>query len=491
MAETDAERYQNVCQYARQTAAMASIEALLGWDERTQMPAAGAEHRATQTALIAGMVHQRWVDPEFGESLLTLADGPLAADPQSDAAVNIRRLKRQYDRKVKLPQSLVEELARTAVLGQQSWQEARQKNDFAAFQPWLQRTFELKHQQADALGYQRCRYDALLDEFEPEELTANVAPVLAGLREQLVPLVAEIQQSGRRPNVAFLHGRFPVAAQDSFGRRAAAAIGFDFARGRLDVTAHPFCTQLGPHDHRITTRYDERFFNAAFFGILHEAGHGLYEQGLPPAEYGLPLGEAVSLGIHESQSRMWENFAGRSRAFWMHFYPLAQETYPETLAGVPLDEFYLAINEVRPSLIRVEADEATYNLHILVRFQLEQALLADDLKTADLPAAWNDLYRQQLGVVPPNDQAGVLQDVHWSAGLIGDFRPTRAWGTCTQPSSLPKRNRNCRTLTCNSHAASFTPCSTGCARRSTGTGSGTPQRNLSSMRPADRSLPAR
>jgi carboxypeptidase Taq len=427
MPETDSQRYHNVCQHARQTAALASIDALLGWDERTQMPAAGAEHRATQTSLIAGMAHRRWVDPEFGESLLALAASPLAADPQSDAAVNIRRLKRQYDRKIKLPQSLVEELARTAVLGQQSWQEARQKNDFAAFRPWLQRTFELKRQQADALGYEHCRYDALLDEFEPDGLTANVAPVLAGLRAQLVPLVAEIQQTDRRPNVAFLHERFPIGVQDSFGRRAAAAIGFDFERGRLDVTAHPFCTQLGPHDHRITTRFDERFFNAAFFGILHEAGHGLYEQGLPPAHYGLPLGEAVSLGIHESQSRMWENFVGRSHAFWKHFYPSAQECYPHALAGVPLDEFYLAINEVRPSLIRVEADEATYNLHIVVRFELEQALLADEVKVADLPAAWNDLYEKQLGIVPPNDHEGVLQDVHWSAGLIGYF-PTYALG---------------------------------------------------------------
>jgi carboxypeptidase Taq len=291
----------------------------------------------------------------------------------------------------------------------------------------LQRTFGLKRQQADALGYEQCRYDALLDEYEPEELTANVAPVLAGLRAQLVPLAAEIQQSGRRPNVALLHGRFPIDVQESFGRRAAAAIGFDFARGRLDVTAHPFCTQLGPNDHRITTRYDERFLNAAFFGILHEAGHGVYEQGLPPGQYGLPLGEAVSLGIHESQSRWWENFVGRSRAFWTHFYPLAQASYPEALAGVPLDEFYFAVNEVRPSLIRVEADEATYNLHILVRFELEQALLEGDLNTADLPAAWNDMYRQQLGVLPANDQVGVLQDVHWSAGLIGYF-PTYALG---------------------------------------------------------------
>ena len=338
--------------------------------------------------------------PAGDESAATEADG--------ETAVTIRRLKRLVDKKTKLPRSLVEELARTAVLGQSAWEQARRENDFAHFQPWLAKTFELKRQQAEALGYKQSPYDALLDDYEPEELTANVGRVLADLREQLVPLVAAIRDSGRRPDTSLLSRDYPIDVQESFGKEAAAAIGFDFARGRLDVTAHPFCTTLGPHDCRITTRYDEHFFNAAFFGILHEAGHGIYEQGLPPDRFGLPLGEAVSLGIHESQSRMWENLVGRSRAFWQHFYSAAQQRFPAALGSADLDAFYFAVNDVRPSLIRVEADEATYNLHILIRFELEQALLSGDLPAADAPAAWNEKYRQYLGIVPDRDADGVL-----------------------------------------------------------------------------------
>jgi carboxypeptidase Taq len=424
----DAKRlYHDVCQYARRTAVMASVDAVLGWDERTQMPSAGAEHRAEQSTVLAGLIHQRWIDPKFGEQIDELSQTPMAADPQSDAGVLVRRLKRQRDKKVKLPQSLVEELARTAVLGQQAWEEARQNNDFPSFRPLLEKTIDLKRQQAEALGYDECAYDALLDEYEPEERTANVGRVLDGLREELVPLVAAIQQSPRRPHAALLHRSFPVMVQERFGREAATAIGFDFSRGRLDVTTHPFCTTLGPHDCRITTRYDGQFFSSAFFGILHESGHAIYEQGLPVEHYGLPLGEAISLGIHESQSRLWENMVGRSRAFWTCFYPLARERFPIALEDVTPDEFYFAVNDVGPSLIRVEADEATYNLHILVRFELERALLQGDLQVAELPGAWNEKYRQYLGITPPDDRTGVLQDVHWSAGLVGYF-PTYSLG---------------------------------------------------------------
>ncbi|MBN1395713.1 MAG: carboxypeptidase M32 [Pirellulales bacterium] len=418
--------FDEVCQHARRTATLASINELLGWDERTMLPPGGAEHRADQSTLLAGMIHQRWIDEKFGERLEELS-ARLSEENGADAAVVVRRLKRQRDKKVKLPQSLVEELARTAILGQQAWQAAREKNDFPAFRPLLERTIELKRQQAEALGYPQCPYDALLDEFEPEELTANVGPVLEKLREELVPLVTAIGQSGRKPDCSILHRGYPVEVQDRFAREAAAAIGFDFKRGRLDVTAHPFCCTLGPGDCRITTRFYDDFFNAAFFGVLHEAGHGLYEQGLPVEQYGLPTGEAVSLGIHESQSRLWENLVGRSRAFWTHYYPLAQKHFPAALGDVAADDFFFAVCEVRPSLIRVEADEATYNLHILVRFELEQALLDGDLQAANLPGAWNEKYQQYLGLAPPNDSEGVLQDVHWSAGMIGYF-PTYSLG---------------------------------------------------------------
>jgi carboxypeptidase Taq len=212
-----------------------------------------------------------------------------------------------------------------------------------------------------------------------------------------------------------------VAQQEIFGTQAAEKIGFDFQRGRLDITHHPFCGGAGPNDIRMTTRYDEHFFNGGFFGILHEAGHGLYEQGLDVEQYGLPAGEAISLGIHESQSRLWENLIGRSRAFWEYFFPLAQKAYPTALSDVSCDEFHFAVNHSEPSFIRVEADEATYNLHILIRFELEQALIADDLKVADLPGAWNEKYTKYLGITPPDAALGVLQDIHWSAGLIGYF----------------------------------------------------------------------
>jgi carboxypeptidase Taq len=336
-------------------------------------------------------------------------------------------LKRDYDKKTKLPQALVEELARLSVLGQQVWSEARGENDFAKFQPILLRTVDLKKQEAAAVGYEASPYDPLLDDYEPNEKTSNVARVLAGLREELVQLVESIKSSGRKPEVALLARRYPAAAQESFGRRVAEAIGFDFNAGRLDVTDHPFCCELGPHDTRITTRYYERMFGSGLFSILHEAGHGIYEQGLPAEHFGLPIGRSVSLGIHESQSRLWENQVGRSRAFWEYFFPAAQETFPNALGDVVLDDFYFAINDVRPSLIRVEADEVTYNLHILVRFELEVALLTDELAVADLPDAWNEKYRAYLGIDPPNDADGVLQDVHWGAGLFGYF-PTYTLG---------------------------------------------------------------
>ncbi|MGO9112674.1 MAG: carboxypeptidase M32 [Thermoguttaceae bacterium] len=419
--------FDEVCQYVRQSSLLASVSAVLEWDERTMMPAAEAEHRADQTTLLSGMIHQRWTDEWLVAKVSELAAGPLANEADSETAVTIRRLKRLVDKKTKLPRSLVEELARTAVLGQSAWEQARRENSFAYFRPWLAKTFDLKRQQAEALGYKQSPYDALLDDYEPEELTANVGRVLADLREQLVPLAAAIRASGREPDTSLLTRNYPIDVQESFGKAAAAAIGFNFSRGRLDVTAHPFCTTLGPHDCRITTRYDEHFFNAAFFGILHEAGHGIYEQGLPPDRFGMPLGEAISLGIHESQSRMWENLVGRSRAFWQHFYSAAQKRFPAALGSANLDAFYFAVNDVRPSLIRVEADEATYNLHILIRFELEQALLNGDLPVADTPAAWNEKYRQYLGIVPARDAEGVLQDVHWSAGLVGYF-PTYTLG---------------------------------------------------------------
>lgn len=426
MADSAEQVYERVCAHVRRTALLSSIEELLGWDERTMLPKGGGGYRAEQITLLSGMVHERWTDPRLGDWLGELAAGPLAADRFSDTGANLRWLKREHERRAKLPKALVEELARTAVLGQQAWDQARKNDDFAAFRPLLEKLIGLKRQEAEALGYSESPYDALLDEYEPDQRTSQLVEVLGRLRDELVPLVDAIRESGRRPDASILARTYPVDMQESFGREAAARIGFDFERGRLDVTNHPFCCSPGPDDCRITTRYDEHAFAGAFFGILHEAGHGIYEQGLRADQAGLPLGQAVSLGLHESQSRMWENLVGRSRAFWEHFFPLAKRRF-SALTDVALDDFCFAINDVRPSLIRVEADEATYNLHILIRFELERALLEDDLQAGDLPGAWNEKYRGYLGIEPPNDADGVLQDIHWSAGLVGYF-PTYTLG---------------------------------------------------------------
>ncbi len=427
MTDSHSSVLEQVQQHARETALLESAQQLLEWDERTYMPPEAGDYRAEQVAYLAGLIHQRHTDRRLGEWLAQLAESPLAADPHSDAGCTIRQLRREYDKKTKLPESLVKELTRLAVRGQQVWVAARKNDDFAAFAPVLEQMIALKQQEAEALGYTDCIYDALLDAYEPDEKTANVRRVLAALRDDLAPLVQAIAESDRSPHLEILERIYPVSAQETFGKEAAARIGFSFAAGRLDVTHHPFCTNLGPQDTRITTRYDERFFPSAFFGILHEAGHGIYDQGLPADHYGLPTGKYVSLGIHESQSRMWENMVGRSRAFWEFFYPSARKAFPDALEGASLDQFYFAINDVRPSLIRVEADEATYNLHIIIRFELEQDLIEGNLRVADLPGAWNEKYRQYLGIAPPHDADGVLQDVHWSAGLIGYF-PTYSLG---------------------------------------------------------------
>jgi carboxypeptidase Taq len=427
MADIHQPTYDRLCAHAREVALLSSTQSLLGWDERTKLPPAAGEYRAEQMSFLAGLIHKKQTAPEVGEWLAELVDSRLAADPHSETGADIANLRRDYERKTKLPQSLVEELAKLSVLGQQLWVEARKANDFASFRPLLERMVELKRQEAAAIGYVDVPYDALLDEYEPGAKTAEVARVLAGLREQLVPLVAQIATSRRRPNLDTLKRQFPIALQEKFGRLTAEAIGFDFRQGRLDVTDHPFCAGMGPRDVRLTTRYEENFLPGALFSTLHEAGHGIYEQGLPTDRYGLPTGEAVSLGIHESQSRMWENFVGRSRAFWEHFFPQAQASFPDALASVTLDDFYFAINDVRPSLIRTESDEATYNLHIMVRFELEQDLLEGNLRVADLPAAWNAKYREYLGIESPTDSDGVLQDVHWSGGAIGYF-PTYSLG---------------------------------------------------------------
>jgi carboxypeptidase Taq len=419
--------YDELVRLTRDASLLASCSAVLGWDEQTYMPRGGVEHRSRQMALLAGIHHEMATDPKVGALLGELEGSSLAEDPDSPAAVNIREIARSYRRRTRMPRSLVEELARTTSIAQQEWMEARTRSNFARFRPWLERIIALKIQEAECLGYDKDPYDALLDEYEPEARSADLAVLFESLRRELVPLVAEIAGSARRPNLAVLRGDFPIDRQRVFGESAALALGFDFECGRLDTTAHPFCTGIGPGDCRITTRFRADQFEDAFFGILHEVGHGLYDQGLDAEHHGTPMGEAVSLGVHESQSRLWENAVGRSRSFWKHFYPQARRVFHQALHAVEFDQFYFAINRVEPSTNRVSADEVTYNLHILIRFELEKALLGGDLAAADVPGAWNEKYREALGVVPRDDADGCLQDIHWSAGLVGYF-PTYTLG---------------------------------------------------------------
>lgn len=420
------QQFEALCHEITEAAKLDSIQQLLEWDERTIMPPKAGAYRADQVSLLAGLIHERRTSPKVGELLQSLADSPLAADPHNDAGATIRVLLRDYRRDSKLPQALVVELSKAKVIAQQTWVQARTNNNFPLFRPHLDNMLRLMRETADAIGYEESRYDALLDYYEPEAKTAEVAAALTALKDDLAPLVAEIAESGRHPKMEILELDFPIAAQEEFGKRVAKEIGFDFDAGRLDVTHHPFCCGVGPHDCRITTRYDKNFFPSAFYSTLHEAGHGLYDQGLRADQYGLPPGNYVSLGIHESQSRMWENMVGRSYPFWRHYYPELRKLFP-SLGDTPMGDFHFAVNNVQPSLIRVEADEATYNLHIIIRFELEQALLSGDLPVADLPGAWNEKYQSLLGIASDDDADGCLQDVHWSAGLIGYF-PTYSMG---------------------------------------------------------------
>ena len=362
----------------RQQVLLASCSALLSWDEQTYMPRGGTEHRGRQMALLAGLQHEQVTHPRVGDLLEEVEGSRLVADHESPGAANVREIRRAYDRASRLPRSLVEELARTVSVAQQEWVSARQDADFRRFRPWLEAIVTLKRCEAEFLNGNdpgTSLYDALLDEYEPDAKSRDLVVLFDALRRDLVPLAVAIAASPRKPNHSILHRAYPVDRQRIFSEAVAAAVGFDFENGRLDTTAHPFCNGIGPGDCRITTRFSTHDFCEGFFGVLHETGHGLYDQGLDPDHFGTPMGEAVSLGVHESQSRLWENAVGRSRPFWRHFFPLARQVFHEGLHDVGLDEFNFAINRVEPSTNRVRADEVTYNLHILIRFELEQALL--------------------------------------------------------------------------------------------------------------------
>lgn len=422
------ERYDRLLTALREVALVNSVFYVVEWDEQVMMPPGGASHRAEQKAWLARTAHTRQTSAEFGEALSEAEVEQSAAPEGSEQRAVLRQARRAYDRAVKLPGSLVEEITRTTAHAHHAWVDARKSNDPAKFAPWLTKIVALKQQQAACLAKPgQAAYDVLVDEFEPGETTAHLDEIFGALRAPLVELVGKVMSSGRKVPSEILARDFDVDAQEALGREAARALGYDFERGRLDVSVHPFSISLGPGDSRITTRYHANRFSDAFFGVLHETGHALYEQGLPGEHYGTPLGEAASLGVHESQSRFWENLVGRSRSFWRFFYPKAQKAFPAALSGVSEDDFVAAVNGIRPSEIRVEADEATYNLHILLRFELEQALMTGALEADDVPAAWSDRLHGLLGVRPATEGRGCLQDVHWSGGSLGYF-PTYTLG---------------------------------------------------------------
>jgi carboxypeptidase Taq len=419
--------YAELTRLSRQTSVIASSLGLLQWDAEICMPRGGVTHRGEQMALLAGLVHDRATDPRIAELLGEVEGSGLVSDPESAEAVNVRELRRDFDRETRLPRRLVEELARVSALSSQAWSEARDRDDFESFAPWLEQTFTLAREKADAIGYQGVRYDALLDDFEPGMTTDQLSALFARLGPQLVPLVDSLRDRPASVPAQMLERDFPLDRQRAFAEGVAAKLGFDLDCGRFDPGPHPFCTMIGPGDVRIASRYQPHDLASGFFGVLHETGHALYDLGLDTAHYGTPMGDAVSLGIHESQSRLWENLVGRSRGFWLHFYPQLQSAFEHSLTDVPLDAFCAMVNQVSPGVIRVKADEVTYNLHIVIRFELERALLGGDLRAAELPSAWAELYQRYLGVTPDNDRNGCLQDIHWSQGLIGYF-PTYTLG---------------------------------------------------------------
>jgi carboxypeptidase Taq len=425
MTPTDA--YADLVRRGRELAVVNSCAAVLGWDQQTYMPRNGTALRGDQTAWLAGVAHAKSTDPKVGELLTAVEGSPLVADPASPEAANVREWRHGFDRATKVPARLVEELARVTTAAQEAWQDAKTASNFDPFQPHLEKVLALKREEADAVGYKGHRYDALVDEYEPGTTAAELKNLFAELAKDLVPLITAIQAAPRKPNRDVLERDYPVDRQRVFAEAAAAAVGFDFRAGRLDTTAHPFCSGVGPGDCRLTTRFNPRFFPEAFFGVLHETGHGLYEQNLPADRFGEPCGTYCSLGVHESQSRLWENQVGRGRPFWGHFFPRLKQTFPAALADVAEADFVFVINDVRSSFIRVEADEATYNLHIALRFELELALLSGDLAAADLPGAWNDRFHALFGLAVPDDRRGCLQDIHWSFGGVGYF-PTYTLG---------------------------------------------------------------
>jgi len=416
--------YRKLLKRTHEIALVSSAGETLNWDVETYMPAKALGFRAEQLAHLGGHTHRLFTARKVGDLISECEQHGF--DPESEEAANVREWRRRYDRATRLPTRLVEKFERTRAHAREAWKEARQRSEFKVFRPHLKKLLELNRQRADCWGFQESPYDALLEEHEPGMRASQLRPLFAELRNAIGSVLGPAVERSAQIPADFLDGTYPVSGQQALNRRVAEAIGFDFQAGRIDTTTHPFCTTLGPGDVRLTTRYNEKNFAPSFYGIMHEAGHGLYEQGLPANHYGTPLGSAVSLGIHESQSRLWENHVGRHPAFWEHWHPIACEYFPELKRFTPV-QMAAAVNRVSPSFIRVEADQVTYDLHIILRFETEVRLIESQLTVADVPAYWNEEFEKMLGLRVSRDAEGCLQDIHWSIGEMGYF-PTYTLG---------------------------------------------------------------
>jgi len=404
-----------------------ATQSMLGWDLEVMMPQKGAPLRAKQLATLAKLSHNLMTSTEMQEHLKNLRQPSVYDRLDTMSQALVREVGIVYDKSAKTPIELLQEMVETTAEAHNSWVEARTNKQFKQFEPVLRKIISLNQRLADALGYEDSPYDALLDEYEPGLTVKQLDPVFAKLKSELVPLLRAIKSSGHQPDTSFLtSGHFPKEKQLAFSEMVLRDMGFDFEAGRLDLSAHPFSSGSSTTDVRLTTRVDEHDVFSALSSSMHEGGHGMYEQGINPALNRTPLAQGTSLGIHESQSRMWENQVGRSKAFWRAYLPKLQEVFPE-LAPVSLDQFYHAINIVQPSFIRVEADEVTYNLHILLRYELEKALIEGSMKVDEIPEAWAAKMQEYFGITPSHDAEGALQDIHWSHGSFGYF-PTYTLG---------------------------------------------------------------
>lgn len=413
-----ASEYKNLLDLSSELALLHDAAATLSWDQETMLPPNGVAYRARQMAWMSGEMHKRFTADQVGKWID-------ACEPNGEAqAANLREWRHQYQRATKLPLELVTDFEETRSLAKSSWAEARAESDFSVFAPVLEKLIDLCQRRAECWGYEDRPYDALLDEFERGARSVELEKLFGSLKGDLVEIAnAALQRPAPTP---LPPGPYPVAAQQAFNHEVAEWMGFDFDAGRIDTAVHPFCSGMGVGDVRLTTRYDDEDFLSSLFGVMHEAGHGTYEQGLAEDEHGQPIGTSVSLGIHESQSRLWENHVGRSREFWEHWLPRAIVHFPQ-LVGVDVDTMFAHVNRAERSFIRVEADEVTYDLHILLRFEIEQAIFSGDLAIADIPAAWNEAFEKLLGLKVDKDANGCLQDIHWSLGIFGYF-PTYSLG---------------------------------------------------------------